>query len=54
MTASDIPLTRAEFRHRYSQTFPGVEFTDDLNPIMCGAVWHAPTAGAEPVAKPAT
>jgi hypothetical protein len=54
MTSADIPLSRPEFHHHYRQAFPGVELTDDLNPLMCGAVWRAPTAGADAAARPAT
>jgi len=44
MTGTDIPLTRDQFHQQYEQVFSGAQFADDLNPIMCGAVWHAPTA----------
>ena len=42
LTQTDIPLSRQEFHRVYRQTFSGIHFVDDLNPIMCGAVWHAP------------
>jgi SAM-dependent methyltransferase len=38
----DTPLTRAAFHAAYENAFPGAEFADDLNPIMCGATWTAP------------
>jgi SAM-dependent methyltransferase len=40
MAAADTPLTRAEFRAAYTAEFPGVTITDDLHPLMAGAVWH--------------
>lgn len=43
LTAADTPLTRDAFHRTYERHFPGVRFTDDLNPIMCGAVWTAPS-----------
>jgi SAM-dependent methyltransferase len=39
----DMPLTRTRFHAAYEEAFPGAEFADDLNPIMCGAVWQAPS-----------
>lgn len=42
LTQHDTPLTRVAFHTEYEQAFPGAEFADDLNPIMCGAVWRAP------------
>jgi SAM-dependent methyltransferase len=42
LTRHDTPLTRVAFHAAYEQAFPGAEFADDLNPIMCGAVWRAP------------
>ena len=38
----DTPLTRVAFHAAYEKAFPGAGFADDLNPIMCGAVWRAP------------
>jgi len=45
MTTTDIPLTGEQFQQHYSRVFPGVQFNDDLNPIMRGAVWRAPDQG---------
>jgi 2-polyprenyl-3-methyl-5-hydroxy-6-metoxy-1,4-benzoquinol methylase len=42
MTSAATPLTREQFHHHYRTVFPGAVFADDLNPIMCGAVWHVP------------
>lgn len=42
MAQQDIPLTRPQFHHHYTRTFPGVSITDDLHPLMAGAVWHRP------------
>jgi len=42
MAAADTPLTREGFHAEYGRVFPGVRFTDDLHPLMGGAVWHAP------------
>jgi hypothetical protein len=42
MAGTDVPLPRDRFHDEYSRQLPGVRFTDDLNPLICGAVWHAP------------
>ena len=42
LAAHDTPLTRAAFHAAYENAFPGAEFADDLDPLMCGAVWQAP------------
>jgi len=44
MSVRDVPLTRAEFHRRYADAFPGATFTDDLNPLMAGMTWTAPTS----------
>ena len=41
----DTPLPRTAFHAAYEDAFPGAEFADDLHPMMCGAVWQAPSAG---------
>jgi 2-polyprenyl-3-methyl-5-hydroxy-6-metoxy-1,4-benzoquinol methylase len=40
MAAADTPLTREQFHDAYTAEFPGVVITDDLHPLMAGAVWH--------------
>jgi SAM-dependent methyltransferase len=42
LTEADTPLTRESFHTAYDDAFPGVVYADDLNPLMCGAVWQAP------------
>lgn len=42
LAAADTPLTRGAFHDMYEHVFPGIQFADDLHPIMCGAVWSAP------------
>lgn len=44
LARADTPLTREVFHRTYEEVFPGATFTDDLNPIMCGAVWRAPSS----------
>jgi SAM-dependent methyltransferase len=44
MTTRDTPLTRTQFHHHYSHTFPGARFVDDLHPLMAAALWHRPAA----------
>ena len=41
LTEADTPLTRETFHGAYGDAFPGAVFADDLNPVMCGAVWRA-------------
>ncbi len=43
LAGADTPLSRDAFHRTYTEAFPGVVFTDDLNPIMCGAVGRAPS-----------
>lgn len=43
LTVADTPLERAAFHRAYGEVFDGAVFTDELNPVMCGLVWHAPT-----------
>jgi SAM-dependent methyltransferase len=43
MTRLDTPLTRTQFHRRYQLVFPGATITDDLHPLMAGAVWHNPS-----------
>jgi SAM-dependent methyltransferase len=43
LTERDTPLTRTAFHAAYEEAFPGAEFADDLHPMMCGAVWQAPS-----------
>ena len=43
LTDADTPLTRDAFHTAYDDAFPGVVYAEDLNPIMCGAVWQAPS-----------
>jgi SAM-dependent methyltransferase len=43
LTEADTPLTRDAFHAAYEEAFPGARFTDDLNPLICGAVWQAPS-----------
>jgi 2-polyprenyl-3-methyl-5-hydroxy-6-metoxy-1,4-benzoquinol methylase len=40
MAATDTPLTRGQFHDAYTAVFPGAVITDDLHPLMAGAVWH--------------
>jgi SAM-dependent methyltransferase len=40
---ADTPLTRNAFHSAYDDAFPGAAYAEDLNPIMCGAVWRAPS-----------
>jgi SAM-dependent methyltransferase len=40
--AADTPLARTQFHRRYTAAFPGVTITDNLHPLMAGAVWHNP------------
>ncbi len=42
MAGSDPPLPHGRLHRQYSRHLPGVQFTDDLHPLICGAVWHAP------------
>lgn len=37
------PLSRQRFHDVLADQFPGVRFTDDLDPFSCAASWHAPT-----------
>ena len=43
LTDADTPLTRDAFHAAYDDAFPGVVYAEGLNPIMCGAVWQAPS-----------
>jgi SAM-dependent methyltransferase len=43
LTRTDVPPTRDAFHTAYEEVFPGVVLTDDLHPMMCGAVWCAPS-----------
>jgi SAM-dependent methyltransferase len=43
LAATDTPLTREEFHRVYTAALPGAVFADDLHPMMCGAVWRAPS-----------
>ena len=45
---ADTPLTRERFHAVYGSVFPGAEFADDLNPLMCGMVWRAPVEPPRP------
>jgi SAM-dependent methyltransferase len=36
------PISRAEFRSRYGEIFPGAEFTDTLDPFVCALRWKHP------------
>jgi SAM-dependent methyltransferase len=42
MSESRSPLSRAEFRTRYTASLPGAVITDDVVPDLAMAVWHAP------------
>jgi SAM-dependent methyltransferase len=42
LTRSDTPLTREGFHRAYGDVFPGAVFNDQMGPVMCGMVWHAP------------
>lgn len=43
LAGSDTPLTRDGFHAAYGSVFPGAVLADDLNPMMAGMVWRAPT-----------
>jgi 2-polyprenyl-3-methyl-5-hydroxy-6-metoxy-1,4-benzoquinol methylase len=45
MADADTPLTRGQFHDAYTAEFPGVMITDDLHPLMAGAVWRNPDTG---------
>jgi SAM-dependent methyltransferase len=51
MAAAEPPLTREAFHRHYSDTLPGVVFTDDLHRLMCGAVWRNPATPTQPAAS---
>lgn len=41
---TNTPFTRAQFHQHYGRVFPGADFTDDINAIICAARWQAPAA----------
>jgi SAM-dependent methyltransferase len=40
MSAVEPPLPRQRFHDAYTAAFPGVVITDELHPLIAGAVWH--------------
>jgi SAM-dependent methyltransferase len=46
--AADTPLTRPQFHRHCAATFPDATITDDLHPLMAGAVWHNPAQPPTP------
>jgi len=45
-TATNRPLTRPQFHELYGAVFEGAEFTDSIDPFVCGLRWQKPPEAA--------